>query len=180
MEVINNAFHLVSLLLALLAAILLVWVNQERKHSNRLLAFVLFGLAMQNLMLILLFTRLILEVPLLLRVFAPTTFLIAPAAYIYIRSLINDELRFKKYDWLFLVPAALVVINFIPYYLLSAEEKIAILNENFYNTTRVPNQGRGILPNSIFYALRIIWSAVCLFMGFRLIYLFRKKIHPSS
>jgi AraC-like DNA-binding protein len=175
MEVLNIAFHLVSFLLALLAAFLLLWVNDERKHSNRLLAFVLFLFAVQNLMFMLLFSRLMLQVPWLLRVFGPSTFLIGPLAFVYIRSVLSDELKFRKYDWLLLIPAIFTIINFIPYYLLPAHEKISYLNNNFYNKTQSQDSGRGMLPSAIYYAIRVCWSAIFIFWGFRLIYLFRKK-----
>jgi len=175
MEVLNIAFHLVSLLLALLATFLLLWVNQERKHSNRLLAFVLIIFALQNLVFILLFSRLMLDVPWMLRVLAPTTFLAGPLAFVYIRSVLNDELKFRKYDWLLLIPAILTLINFIPYYLLPNQEKIDYLNKNFYSKVQGQDPGRGILPSTIYYIIRVCWSGIFLFMGFRLLYLFRKK-----
>jgi AraC-like DNA-binding protein len=175
MEIINIAFHLVSFLLALLAAYLLLWVNNERKHSNRLLAFVLFLFAVQNLMFILLFSRLMLEIPWLLRIFGPSTFLIGPLTFLYIRSVLNDELKFKKYDWLLIIPAFLALINFIPYYLLPTHEKINYLNDNFYNKAQSQDSGKGMLPSIIYYVIRICWSGVFLFLGFQLISSFRKR-----
>jgi AraC-like DNA-binding protein len=179
MEILNIAFHLFSFMLALLASALLLFVNQERRHSNHLLAFVLITFAFQNLMLILLFSKLMLKVPWLLRVFAPTTFLLGPAAYLYVRSVLNDELKFKKHDWMLLIPAVLVIINFIPYYILPAHEKVNFLSKNFYGV--IPNQdsGRGILPNAVYYLLRVVWSGAFLYLGFRLIIRFRKKASPE-
>ena len=175
MEFINTAFHVVSLLLALLAASLLLWVNQERKHSNRLLAFLLIIFSFQNLMQILFFSRLILHMPWLLRAFAPLTFLVGPLAFVYIRSVLNDELKFKKQDWLLLIPTILVFINFIPYYLLPSFEKINYLNKNFYNNVRIQDSGEGFLPNILYYIIRICWSSIFIFSGFRLIYRFWKE-----
>jgi AraC-like DNA-binding protein len=175
MEYLNITFHLVSFLLALLAASLLLWVNQERKHSNRLLAFVLIIFSFQSMMQILFFSRLILITPWLLRAFAPFTFLIGPLTFVYIRSILNDELKFKKYDWLLLIPTILVFINFIPYYLLPSYEKINYLNKNFYNKVGIQDSGEGFLPNIIYYIIRICWSGIFIFVGFRLIYQFGKR-----
>ena len=141
------------------------------EHSNRLLAFILIFFAVQNLIFILLFTRLILEVPWLIRLAAPTTFLLAPAAYIYTRSILNDELTFKK-DWLFLIPAILTLVNFIPYYLLPAQEKINYLNENFYGQHQGLDAGRGFIPSKLYYIIRICWSAIFIFFSFKMIYHF--------
>ncbi len=179
MEKINIAFHSISFLLAMLAGSLLLLVNQERKHSNRLLAFVLIFFAVQNLIFILLFTRLILEVPWMIRLAAPTTFLIAPATYIYTRSVLNDELSFRKKDWLLLIPAILTLVNFIPYYLLTASEKINYLNENFYGQHQTQDAGRGIIPSNLYYAIRICWSVIFIILNFRMLYMFRKRNSPG-
>jgi AraC-like DNA-binding protein len=175
MEFINIAFHTVSFLLAILAASLLLWINQERKHSNRLLAFILIIFSFQNLMQIFFFSRLILFIPWLLRAFAPLTFLVGPFVFVYIRSILNDELKFKKQDGLLLIPTILVFINFIPYYLLPSFEKINYLNKNFYNKVGIQDSGEGFLPNTIYYIIRICWSGIFIFCGFRLIYLFWKE-----
>jgi AraC-like DNA-binding protein len=179
MEKINIAFHSMSFLLALLAGFLLLMVNQERKHSNRLLAFILIFFAIQNLIFILLFTRLILELPWLIRLAAPTTFLLAPAAYLYTRSVLNDELTFRKKDWLFLIPAVLTLVNFIPYYLLPAQEKINYLNDHFYGKHQTQDAGRGIIPSKLYYVIRICWSAIFIILSFRMIYRFREKNAPD-
>jgi AraC-like DNA-binding protein len=179
MEKINIAFHIVSFLLALLAACLLLLVNKECKHANRLLAFVLIMFGFQNLILVLLFSKLIMNTPWLLRTFAPTTFLIAPAAFIYIRSILNDELKFRKYDWLFLIPAILVLINFIPYYLLPLREKIEYLNQHFYGKNPSNDPAKGFIPGTAYYIARVCWSGIFLFNGFRLIECFKKSSVPE-
>ena len=136
---------------------------------------ILILFAMQNLVLLLLFSRLILVAPWLLRVFGPTTFLIAPLVFVYTRSVLNDELTFRKYDWLLLIPTILALINFIPFYLLPSQEKIDYLNKSFYNKVQSQDSGRGFLPTSIYYVFRICWSGIFLFISFRMIYLFKKK-----
>ena len=173
MEIIAIAFHLVSFLLAVLAAALLLWVNQERKHSNRLLAFILLLFAGQNLIHILLFSRLILSAPWLLRAFAPTTFLLGPVVFIYVRSVLKDEIKFRKYDWLLLIPGILAIINFIPYYILPEIEKLNYLNDNFYSQKPSQDSGRGILPTTIYYIIRVCWSGIFLFLTFRMISRFK-------
>lgn len=179
MEFIAIAFHLVSFLLAVLAAALLIWVNQERKHSNRLLACILLLFSGQNLIHILLFSRLILHAPWLLRAFAPTTFLIGPVVYIYFRSILYDEIKFRKYDWLFILPATLTIINFLPYYFLPETDKINYLLEHFYSQNPSQDSGRGILPTVMYYTIRACWSAIFLFLCFRLIYRFRATNTPE-
>jgi AraC-like DNA-binding protein len=179
MEIIAIAFHLFSFFLAVLAAALLLWVNQERKHSNRLLAFILLLFAGQNLIHILLFSKLILSAPWLLRTFAPTTFLLGPVVFIYVRSVLKDEIKFRKYDWLLLIPGILTIINFIPYYKLPEIEKLNYLNEHFYSQKPSQDSGRGILPTTTYYIIRVCWSGIFLFFTFRMISGFRGKNTPE-
>jgi AraC-like DNA-binding protein len=175
MGILNIAFHTISCLLALLAAGLLVWVNQERKHSNRLLAFLLILFALQNLVFLLLSTRLILDVPWLLRIPAPTTFLIGPLAYLYTRSVLAEEIHFRKRDLLLLIPAILASINFSPYYLMPIQEKTDYLMRNFYGRTQGQDPGEGIIPSTYYYIIRICWSGIFVFACFRLISQFRNQ-----
>ncbi len=178
MEVANLAFHLTAFLFALLAAWLLLFINQERKHSNRLLAFILIAFSFQHIMLILLFSKLILQAPWLLRIFGPSTFLIAPASYLYIRSILNDEWKFRKYDALLLIPAGLALINFIPYYFLTNQQKVDIIQHSFYANTRNPDSGRGFLPSPIYYSMRVLWSGLFIFLNFRQLFRFKAQSTP--
>jgi AraC-like DNA-binding protein len=176
MEIINYIFHSVSCLFALLAAIVLIFVNKDQQHSNRLLALILILFAVQHILLMLLFTGYMLKVPWLVRVFAPTTFLIAPAAYLYFRSVVHNEMKFKKWDFLLCIPALLTIINFLPYYLLPLSEKIELLQQTFYSQTPHPDPGIGYLPSNVFYGIRILWSAIWIIMGYRLLIQFKKSL----
>jgi AraC-like DNA-binding protein len=179
MENINLGFHIISFLLALLAASILFIFNAERKHSNRLLAFLILLFAYQNLIFLLLFSKIILKVPFLMRSLAPTTFLFGPVSYLYIRSVLNDELKFRKYDWLLILPSVLVLINFIPYYLLPKQEKINYIIDNFYGQKQTQDPGRGYIPSLLYYLIRILWSGIFLFLNFRLIIRFRSSNTPA-
>lgn len=175
MEYINIIFHIIAFLLASLAATILLWINKERRHSNKLLAYVLLILAFQNLMHIFIITKLIYNVPWLLRSFAPFTFLVGPFAYIYIRSVLNDELKFKKNDWVLFIPALLILINFIPFYILSNPEKVLYLEENFFNKNTGQDSGKGFMPCILYNIIRICWSGIFVFGVFKLIYSFKKN-----
>jgi AraC-like DNA-binding protein len=180
MATINNIFHMISAMLGLLAITILVVVNQDQKHSNRLLALVLGLFVAQHILLLFLFSGIMLKLPWLLRVFGPTTFLIAPAAFLYIRSVVQMDRGFRKYDWLFLIPALLAVVNFLPVYLLPRAEKLRLLEESFYLNNQHPDMGSGILPRTTYYLLRSAWSAFCLFLGFRCLYQHYRRQEPSD
>ncbi|WP_165778819.1 helix-turn-helix domain-containing protein [Leptospira perolatii] len=76
---------------------------------------------------------LILYLPHLLWVNAPSLFLLGPAFYLYSR-VISTGPDLSKKDFLHLIPAVLCIAAFMPIYLLSTEEKIRImLNWNWEN-----------------------------------------------
>ena len=70
----------------------------------------------------------------LVLVYPIITFLIAPLALIYIKSIIKS-LRLNRYFLLF-APFLFFVINFIPYYSLPIEEKIQIYSQANYASTQ--------------------------------------------
>lgn len=175
MELLNIIFALFSFLLAFLAAGILFWVNKEQRHSNKLLALVLFILAFQNLNNALLYSTWMLKVPWMFRIVTPVSLLITPAAYIYTRSILLGELKFRKNDWLLLIPAILYAINLLPVYLMPIEEKKAYLSSLFENRPMQAHMSDGILPPYVFSFIRIAWSSVFVFLGFRLISRFIKK-----
>jgi AraC-like DNA-binding protein len=175
MGILYTALHSFAAVLAILAAALLLWVNQERKHSNRILAAILLMLALQDITFLLLFTGKIVLAPWMLRLPAPTTFLVGPLAYLYVRSILLEETGFRKWDGLFCIPAVLTIINFLPYYILPTSEKIAYLNSHFYGRSTRQDPGSGILPSSIYYIMRIVWSGAFAFLALRTIYQFRSR-----
>jgi AraC-like DNA-binding protein len=174
MDLLTIAFHAISLSLALLAALLLLFVNQERRYSSRLLASMLIIFAWQNLVFLLLFTRLIIHLPWVLRIGAPTTFLIGPITFLYFRSILKDESSFKRSDGLLLIPAVLTIINFIPYFLLPLQEKVDYLNRNFYGKRLAQDPGAGFIPGNVYYIIRICWSGIFIYGCIRLLLQFKK------
>jgi AraC-like DNA-binding protein len=78
----------------------------------------------------------ILQVPHFFRTAAPLYYLTGPLLYLYVRSSLRSETRFDwRYSWLFL-PAVLNFIEFIPFYLQSAEYKTAHLKALAFTTTK--------------------------------------------
>jgi AraC-like DNA-binding protein len=168
-------FHLFSFLLALLAAVLLVWVNKEQEYSNRLLAGFLAICSLINLNDAILYGGWFMKIPLFHKIALPFSLLVAPLSYLYVRSALLGELKFRRNDWLLLIPFVLYAINLMPYYLMPIEKKRAYLTQ-FYNS--VEFQGlfnEGILPPYLFIFLRVGWSSVFIMLNFQLIRRFKKN-----
>ncbi len=170
-----NIFLFISCLLAFLAAAILLWVNKDQQHSNRLLAMVLLILALTNLNGVCLYNAWFLHFPYLHKFILPFTLLITPLAWLYIRSVLRGELKSSKNDWLILIPSIACIIDLMPYYTMPLAEKRVYLEEFFANPYLQARFSEGILSPYVFTFLRVVWSAVFIVFNFKIIGQFRKK-----
>jgi AraC-like DNA-binding protein len=140
-----------------------------------MLAWLLLTLSITLLNSVFFYSGFDLMYPGLFKIGLPISFLILPAAYIYVRSVLLGELKFRKYDWWMLVPAVLYTIILFPFYIMSAEEKRAIISEFLKDQSLRSQVGEGMLPPFIFSFFRIGWSTLFLILNFRIIARFKKK-----
>ena len=175
MEQIGIFFQVVSCLLALLAAGILVWVNKEKTHSKFLLVILLIILAILNANGVLFHLGWYLQLPWMHKMAIPFSLLIAPVAYLYMRSVLNGELTYRKYDWLLLLPAILFAMNLWPYYTMPIAEKRAYLEEFYKDSSLRSKESEGLLPAYFFYFIRAVWSIFFIFLNFRLLVRFKRE-----
>lgn len=91
----------------------------------------------------------IINVPYLYRLFAPINYIIPPLCYLYVRTVLRNENKFKKTDILHLIPALLILINYIPFYMLPLELKKNLVNLLVSNYQLNYLSKNGFLPETI-------------------------------
>ena len=175
MELTGIFFQLVSCLLALLAVAILIWINKEKTHRKHLLVLLLLVLAILNANGVIFHLGWYMKFPWLHKIAIPFSLLIAPAAYLYIRTVLKGELAYKKYDWLLLLPALLFAINLWPYYSMPLAEKKAYLAEYYQKSSLRSSESEGFLPAYVFYFIRVGWSIFFIFLNDRLIRRFERN-----
>lgn len=57
---------------------------------------------------------------------APLYYLVGPLSWFYVRSIVRDDHRLSAYDLIHFVPFTLHILNLLPYYLMSLDEKVQI------------------------------------------------------
>jgi len=170
MKIAELFFSVFAGLLGLLASILLVVFSADQKHSRRLLAFVLFAMAVPNLLgIIFFYSGLLLNFPWLYRMPAPFTILIAPAAFFYVRSVLNEEWKFRKYDWMVLVLFLLHFINMLPYFRLPFPEKQALIKSYMLDKNKLSAWDHALLPPYITPLVRVLITLPFLLLQIKLI-----------
>jgi AraC-like DNA-binding protein len=174
MEFFAIIFQSLSALLAFLAAAILLFVNKEQLHSNRLLAMVLLIFALINLNSVFIYKAWFLHFPYLHKFVLPITLLVIPASWLYVKSVLRGELKNSKTDWLIIIPSMLCLIDLLPYYTMPLAEKKAYLEEFFKQPYMQARFSEGILPPYVFSFIRVVWSAAFISLSFKMISQFKK------
>ncbi|HLO82856.1 MAG TPA: AraC family transcriptional regulator [Chitinophagaceae bacterium] len=168
-------FEAISCLLVFLATCILLLLNKDSTHSKKMLVFLLSIFFLLCLNGVLYQSRLYLEIPRLHKVFLPFSYLLMPVAYLYTRAVIREEFRFRKTDWLLTLPAILYAVNLMPYYFMPLEEKKTYLVQYYQSSALRTRDAEGFIPPYIFNMFRAAWSALFIFLNYKLIGDFRSN-----
>lgn len=155
---INNVLQVLSLsglILGILACCILVFSNKTHKHANHLLAISIFCLV------IIMLTTFLLEwnvdvYAYIYRFPSPLSYLILPTAYLYIRSVIYDETRLKKFDLIHFLPALLHLIELIPHYFTTYEYRKELARKIIETPDKLIEFDEGLLPPYYHTAFRCL------------------------
>jgi hypothetical protein len=94
-------------------------------------------------------------------------FLLGPISYLFIRALLNNEIKFHKTDWLHLIPFLLYFIELLPFFLNSVDYKLQIINNiGNQDLIKLIELEVGVFPNSIHKALMQLSNAIYLIAAF--------------
>ena len=84
--------------------------------SSRILAVFFIANTWCALAYLLIISNWIIYIPHFYKTAAPFNFLIPLLGYLYIRTLLKNEVAFQKYDWLHFIPFVACLINYLPLY----------------------------------------------------------------
>lgn len=151
MEVHFTAFSLlflISTILGFLVSYILLTFPRQVRSPNRWLGIAMFGISWGQLAGFLLDSGLIFHIPHYFR----TGFLLAliylPAAYLYVRQVIAPR-RLGARDLIHLLPTLIFLVDYLPFFLSSAEVKIAYLMNDLKSVPPVNRYNEGwLLPDN--------------------------------
>ena len=109
-------------------ALLYYFFNRNHSFSSRLLTSVIFFMNYAGIHTALFSTNFFIQFPFLWRITLFPQMLMPPAAFIYVRAVLNQELRFKKTDILILLPILFYAVNFYPVYSMPLAEKRELID----------------------------------------------------
>jgi AraC-like DNA-binding protein len=171
-----KAFHLINdfllilslcgFVLGIMACSVLLFSNKSHQHANRLLAISLFSLTMVMLVTFLYHWN-IDYYAYIYRFPGPLYYLIMPGAYLYVRAVINDETKLRKWDFIHFLPALLRLVELVPFYLTSYAYRKSLVEQLVKDPENTIKLSEGVLPP---YSHTILLSALgIIYLGLMII-----------
>lgn len=164
-----------SVFSALITAYLLLFDKiGYQLFTDRLLAILLIAYSWCSIGYLAISMGWIIDAPHFYRTTAPINYIIPPLGYLYVRSVLENNNRFKKWDWLHLLPLVFITFNYLPLYLKSGDAKLAVVKAvvlNYDNNYYIQD---GFFPEWIQF-LRPIQSIVYIIFQWQLLIQFKRK-----
>lgn len=156
---------------------LLFTKGRYQLHANRLLGIVIFTWGWYALLYLLVVTGWLKFVPGIFRIGSPLYYLIPACSYLYVRSILLDETKFRKYDWLHFIPAVLNVIDLLPFYFADMETKRVVAQTITSNFNMSFQKGSGFIP--AFWHFQLRWIIGVIYLVFQWLILYRIIRHEK-
>lgn len=97
---------------------------------------------------------------------APFFYLTGPFLFLFTRSLLNNEKKFKSYDWLHAVPFVLHFLELLPFYLSPASVKIDHIKQFDWNSlSQFTNSSEGLLNAKFHTILKMVSFSIYLIVS---------------
>jgi AraC-like DNA-binding protein len=165
-----------SIFLVVATVYLLLFTNNASKSfSDFLLSSLLLSQAWGVVIYLLMNSKYILNFPHLYKTGVPINYLAAPLSYLYVKAVLNNEFKLKKGDLFHFIPFILFIVNQIPFYALSANEKLIIINNAISHWSNTYKVQTGIMPEYVNFILRPLQALIYLFFQWKLLLSFKKN-----
>ena len=159
---------------------LLVLINL--RNSNKANIYLLFFLLINNIYALshyaTVYSHSKFFIAIMLIHFTPFYLLLGPLFYFYVRSLLIDDHRLSKRDYLHFIPALIILINIFPYIFKGIDYKLAYASKVIENTANFINFDYLFIPAGINFIFRPIHVLVYVVISIALI--FKNRLNLKS
>ncbi|MCM0041955.1 MAG: helix-turn-helix domain-containing protein [Algoriphagus sp.] len=160
--------------------VLLLKKNALRSYSDYLLATFIFFQCWTAGAYVLIITGVVLEVPFFYKTAAPINFLIPPLGYLYVRSVLFNERKWTSLDLLHLLPFALFLVSYLPFFLSTSAFKLEVVTEFLQDQNSAVTRSLGLIPEPIFHFSRAGQAIFYLAAQWWLIFTFHKRTKDQA
>lgn len=155
-------------------SIILLTANKEQSLSTKLLSGLVFCLSLFSISYALVGTQFYIKFPHFWRFSAVFSGLTPTLLYLYTRSVLKQEFRLRPFDSLLFIPGVLMFIHFLPFYMLSGEDKRAMIVKMFNNRQLALIEIDGMFPSGVGMIIRSTTGLLFTFLAIFETYKFRK------
>ena len=175
----DNVYIIINfsgIILGILCVCILLFSNKTHKYANRLLAVSTFILVINMTVNALLKTDFFIRYPHFFRTTSPLLYMFMPFAYMYIRAVLKDQTAFKKWDWVFFIPAFLHICELFPFYIKSTEEKRYFITVVLNDPSKLNNFATYMLSPHVHNILKAALGFIFMVFAFRLLWKYRPSV----
>ena len=165
-------------LLGLVIVLVLLFSNRKCPYHNVLLSLCILSFTYLMFVSGIIWSGLILDVPHFFRTASPVIYIIAPAAFLYVRTVLLEERKFKYIDIIHFLPAMLHTVELLPFFFKSAEIKIDILKGIYKNPDYSLAMNEGLLPVNVHSFLKTGIGLVYFLFQFYIIDKYKRENCP--
>ena len=160
--------------------VLLLKKNAMRSFSDYLLATFIFFQCWTAGAYVLVITGAVLEVPFFYKTAAPINFLIPPLGYLYVRSVLFNERKWTSLDLLHLLPFAIFLVSYLPFFLSTSAFKLEVITEYLRDQNSAVTRSLGLIPEPIFHFSRAGQTILYLSAQWWLIFTVHKRMKDQA
>ena len=173
-------FMIFTGLIGLAASFILFLSHNEKSLGNRLLALSIFSISYILLINASFLTNFYERFPFSYRALSFITFCIGPFSYLYVRTVLRQEYRLSRWDYLFFLPAVIALINRIPFFLLDQPTQLNVIHRINSNLKLVVMESEGLLPPGYLAIFRILLTLGFVVAQLVLIRKWKKRMWEKS
>lgn len=145
----------------LLTIAILIFKNKSLRAANLMLAINLVGISLATFHVSLVESRLILDFPHFYRLPSPVGYFMFPAAYLYVKLVLNDHTRLQRKEFLHFLPGVIHFFEMAPFYFAcSREEKTTYITQVLDEPIKMFATTEGWLPPYLHYLIRGVMAVL--------------------
>jgi len=149
-------FFFACAFLGALFSFTLAFVNKHQKKANKLLSVCLLSITLLLFHLASINAHLYYKFPALYALLLPFQYLIAPAAYLYVRCLLKGDVSFRKNDWIHFAPFGVSILLYLKYYLSTNQNKLAAIDAAHDNFSFHFAETEMLLPVNVSVFIKVV------------------------
>lgn len=176
----GDVLYVGSIFSALIAIFLILFRNKnQNEYADGILVFLFACYIYCSIGYLLISSGWIIYLPYLYRTSAPVNYLVPPLAFLYVRAVLLNQKFFNKHDWIHTLPFLFILINYIPFYLLSHDLKLIVVQSVVADNIKNYTHQDGFFNENI-QLLRPIQCIIYLILQWRIILKFEHNQQNSK